>query len=177
MPEIMADVWLCCPAALCPSLMSVRMILEVIPALNVRMSIRLAGPHLDTINSHDHAATRPTRVSAAARNHRERPAPCGVGHSDVCLVSSRTSVVGINYRTPATAHGVLLSAAASALPCRPFWSDTTSAVTPFAPRVYATKTPPWLSPTFGIGMRALMACVLVSSTTMSCEVLHVAHIS
>src|SRR6266851_3965184 len=100
MPEIMAEVWPWWPPALCPSFNKVRMILEVIPALNVRMSIRLAGPHLDTTNSHDQAATRPTRVNAAARNHRDRPAPCVLGLSDVCPVSSRASVVCITIELP-----------------------------------------------------------------------------
>src|SRR5712671_5491006 len=100
MPEIMAEVWLWWPPALCPSFDKVRMILEVIPALNVRMSIRLAGPHLDTTNSHDQAATRPTSVNTAARSQRERPAPCVLGLSDVGLVSSSTSVVCITIEVP-----------------------------------------------------------------------------
>src|SRR5438552_15455388 len=48
---------------------------------------------------------------------------------------------------------------------------------PLPLREYATNTPPWLSPPFGIGMRDFIACVFESSTTMSCDSLHVAHIS
>src|SRR5438093_2122138 len=47
------------------------MTLEVSPALNVRMSIRVAGPHLDTTNNQDHAAKTPRRINTAARTQRD----------------------------------------------------------------------------------------------------------
>ena len=46
------------------------MIFEVSPALNVRMSTRDAGPHLETTNNQDQAATTPTSVNAAALAQR-----------------------------------------------------------------------------------------------------------
>ena len=46
------------------------MTFEVSPALNVRMSTREAGPHLETTNNQDQAATTPTTIKAAALTQR-----------------------------------------------------------------------------------------------------------
>src|SRR2546422_11698273 len=50
---------------------SVRITFEVSPALNVRMSMRLAGPHRETTNNQDHAAKTPSRISPTALTQRE----------------------------------------------------------------------------------------------------------
>src|SRR5262245_15708856 len=72
MPEIMAEVWLCpgWPSETA-GFNRVRMILEVSPALNVRMSIRLAGPHFETTHNQDHAAAIPSRVKAPTLTQRD----------------------------------------------------------------------------------------------------------
>src|SRR5437867_3725358 len=72
MPEIMAEVWLCpgCPSAKA-GFKSVRIIFEVSPALNVRMSIRFAGPHFDTTNNHDQAAAIPRRLKTPTLTQRD----------------------------------------------------------------------------------------------------------
>src|SRR6516162_1679211 len=101
MPDTIADVWLWCPVPL-PSFSNVRITLEVSPALKVRMSIRLAGPHLDITKSHDQAAMRLARVKTPALAHRERPtrslssAPSTVALLDARDVPSpRTSFVAM----------------------------------------------------------------------------------
>src|SRR5260370_12819014 len=62
---------------------SVRITLEVTPALNVRMSIRFAGPHFETKNSQDHAATNPRSISVAALSQRSLLVPSFISvHSE-----------------------------------------------------------------------------------------------
>src|SRR2546425_4282735 len=61
---------LCGPAAYA-GCSSVRIILEVNPALNVRMSILDAGPHLEMRNNQDQAAITPASVKAAALSQRD----------------------------------------------------------------------------------------------------------
>src|SRR5260370_25385327 len=62
---------------------SVSITLEVTPALNVRMSIRFAGPHFETRNSQDHAATNPRSISVAALNQRNLLVPSFISvHSE-----------------------------------------------------------------------------------------------
>src|SRR5260370_21885768 len=77
------------PAASCSCIVdsgkrrSVRITLEVTPALNVRMSIRFAGPHFETKNNQDHAANSPRSISVAALSQRSLLVPSFISvHSE-----------------------------------------------------------------------------------------------
>src|SRR5260370_42668364 len=69
------------PAASCSCIVdsgkrrSVLITLEAKPALNVRMSFRFAGPHFETKNNQDHAATNPRSISGAALSQRSLLVP------------------------------------------------------------------------------------------------------
>src|SRR6266478_9811654 len=97
----MADM----PAASCSctdvsgNLKSVRITRDVTPALKVRISIRFAGPHFETRNSQDHAATSPRSIKVAALTHRNLLIPSLIPvHSIQKLGDSQRATHGADAR-------------------------------------------------------------------------------